>query len=341
MVSAGSKKKRVAVIGAGLQANRRLPAIQAHPKSEVSLIIDIVPSRAKRLAEGYGCPWGTDWTAAVKDKKIDSVVVLTYPDTHAAISRAALRAGKDVLCEKPLTRTEAQARQLVALAKSTGRILKCGFNHRHHPAIAEAYRLFQAGTIGRALFGRGRYGIGGRRGLATEWRSDPNIVSGGQLMEQGIHLVDLFRWFLGEFRTVTGMIATSHWPIAPLEDNGFALLTSRRGVIVSLHSSLTQWTNLFEFELYGARGSVTVTGLGGSYSVEQLRISRHDPDQPFSHQTIEFRGADESWTNEWQEFMAAVISRRSPLGNGTDGLKALQLVNAVYRAARTGRIVMV
>lgn len=329
------------MIGAGLQATRRLPAMSTDPQVELRIIIDTNADRARLLAQTYHCAWGTDWRQVIPDTKIDIVVVLTYPDTHAAITRAALRAGKDVLCEKPLTRTEKEAQELLALAKKTRRILKCGFNHRHHPAIAEAHRLFTQGIIGRPLFGRGCYGIGGRPGVEKEWRSNPQIVSGGQLMEQGIHLIDLFRWFVGDFSAVTGMVSAGLWPIAPLEDNAFAIMKNESGVMVSIHASLTQWINLFRFEIYGHKGSLTVEGLGQSYGVEKLRVSLHHPLKPFSHQTIEFRGADQSWQAEWREFMKAVQRRRQPLGNGYDGWKAMQVVNAIYKSSQTGRTIVV
>ncbi len=120
--------------------------------------------------------------------------------------------------------------------------------------MREAHKLFQAGRIGKPTFGRGRYGIAGREGLANEWRSDPKMSPGGQLMEQGVHLVDLFRWFVGDMAEVTGMMSTTHWPIAPLEDNGFLLMKSGGGVVCSVHASLTQWINLFELEVYGDKG---------------------------------------------------------------------------------------
>lgn len=328
--------KKVAIIGAGLQASRRIPAIVEEGSYEVALIIDRKKDRADKAAAALQCSSATDWRVAIKDSTLDAVVVLTYPDSHAAITIAALHAGKDVLCEKPLAKTVAQAAAMVKAARQNTRILKCGFNHRHHPAVQEAYRLYGAGKIGQAVFGRGRYGIAGRPGLEQEWRSNPKIVSGGQLMEQGIHLIDLFRWFLGDFHAVAGMVSTSFWPISPLEDNGFALLQGHSGAIVSVHSSLTQWINLFSFEIYGERGSLTVEGLGGSYGVEKLITSVHDPTGPFTTTATEYRGGDRSWHIEWQEFVQAVKARRQPLGNGEDGLRAMELVQAVYRAARTG-----
>lgn len=331
--------RRVAVIGAGLQAERRVPAILDDPTSRLAVIVDIVESRAEKLAQRCGASHGADWRQAVRNPDIDVVLVLTYPDSHADIAIAAMKAGKDVLCEKPLARTEPEARAMIETARETKRILKCGFNHRHHPAITEAYRLFTEGVIGRPVFGRGRYGIAGREGIEKEWRSDPKIVGGGQLMEQGIHLVDLFRWFLGDMATVAGMVSTSHWPIAPLEDNGFALLGTSDGTVVSIHASLTQWINLFHFELYGTKGSLTVEGLGGSYGVEKLMVSQHDPQGPFAHTVTEYRAGDRSWHTEWQEFVRAVETRTPPPGDGVDGLKAMEIVNAVYAAARTGQAV--
>jgi predicted dehydrogenase len=332
--------KKVAIIGAGLQAKRRSGPIADDPNFEVAVVVDRDEKKAKRLADPLGAAVATDWRVAVGDKNVDAVLVLTYPDTHAEIAIAALQAGKDVLCEKPLTRTEAEARALLDAAEKAGRTLKCGFNHRHHPAVLEAHRLFKSGLIGKPVFGRGRYGIGGRTGIETEWRSDPAIVSGGQLMEQGIHLVDLFVWFLGKVSRVTGFTSATHWPIHPLEDNGFALLQMQDGVVASIHSSLTQWTNLFEFEVYGEKGSLTVRGLGASYGVEELVVSQHDPTAPFSHKTIEYRGGDSSWKSEWEEFTRAIEERRQPLGNGQDGLTAMMIVNAVYSASKSGQAIV-
>jgi predicted dehydrogenase len=332
-------RRKVAIIGAGLQARRRSGPIVEDPGYEIAIVVDRDQKKAERLAGPLGAKAATDWRPVTRDPSVDVVLVLTYPDTHAEISIAALEAGKDVLCEKPLTRTETEARAVVDAAIRTGRTLKCGFNHRHHPAVTEAYRLFTSGLIGNAVFGRARYGIGGRPGIENEWRSDPAIVSGGQLMEQGIHLVDLFAWFLGKIRCVTGFTSTTRWPIRPLEDNGFALLQTQDGVIASVHSSLTQWTNLFEFEVYGAEGSLAVRGLGASYGVEELVVSRYEPTAPFSHKTIEYRGGDVSWKAEWEEFTRAIDEKRQPLGNGEDGLVAMQIVNAVYSAAATGQTV--
>ncbi len=330
--------KNVAIIGAGLQCKRRIQPILNDPEWNVSWIIDLDEKIAKEQAKQCSAQTSTNWEDAIKDSEVDAVLVLTFPDTHAEISITAMEAGKDVLCEKPLARTNKEAKTMVAVANKNKRILKTGFNHRHHPAILEAHKLFTEGIIGKPVFGRGKYGIAGRTGIQKEWRSDKNIVSGGQLVDMGIHLVDIFRWFMGDIVEVAGMRSTLHWPIK-VEENGFALMKSKSGAIASVHSSVTQWINTFEFELYGEKGSLTAQGLGGSYGVEKLIVNISDPNGPFAFNTIEFRGGDTSWNTEWVEFTNAIKTRKQPLGSGEDGYEALRIVHAAYEAGETGRYI--
>ncbi|TRZ41766.1 gfo/Idh/MocA family oxidoreductase [bacterium] len=327
---------RVAIIGAGLQGKRRAPVVKDWPGAELIIITSANDDSAKTLAAKMECEAGLGWENVVKRSDIDVVLVCTPPDLHAAISIAAMKSGKHVLCEKPLTRTVAEAEEMLVVAQTTGVTLKCGFNHRHHPAIWKAKQLCDQGGLGRLLFGRCVYGICGRPGYEQEWRADPGIVAGGQFMEQGIHAVDLFRWFFGDFQEATGFMTTSYFKAMPLEDNGFALLRAKSGAIASIHSSLTQWKNLFNLEIYGSDGYIRVEGLGGGYGNEKLIVGKRDFDAPFSEQVTEFRGDDRSWLEEWKEFVAAIQEKREPIGSAKDGLEALKLVYAVYEAARTG-----
>ena len=322
---------RVAIIGAGLQARRRAPIIQNWSGTELVIITAKSKDEAESLAGKLGCEAGEGWEMVVKRPDIDIVLVCTPPDIHAIISIAALRAGKHVLCEKPLTKTIPEAEQLIKTAQSTGLTLKCGFNHRYHPAIWKAKQLFDLGEFGTPIFGRCVYGICGRPGYENEWRANASIVSGGQFMEQGIHVVDLFRWFLGDFQRVTGFTSTKYFKISPLEDNAFALLQNKDGVIASIHSSLTQWKNLFHFEIFGSDGYFIVEGLGGGYGTEKLIVGKRDFNAPFTEEVTEYRGEDRSWFEEWKEFISAISEKRQPLGNGIDGLEAMKIVNAVYK----------
>jgi predicted dehydrogenase len=330
---------RVGIVGAGLQARRRGPVLANFHETALIVVSAVQRDHAAPLAAGLGCEAAEGWESVVDRDDLDALIVATPPHLHAQISIAAMKNGKHVLCEKPLARTLAEAREMVATAKETGRVLKCGFNHRHHPAIQQARRWFEEGRIGDPVFVRARYGIGGRPGYEREWRANPEVVSGGQLMEQGIHAVDLACWFLGGFSQVTAFAETNFWNIKPLEDNAFALYRTATGTIASIHSSLTQWKNMFSFELSGRDGYITVEGLGGGYATERVALGKRDFTAPFTEEVVEFRGEDRSWYDEWQEFVTAVNEGREPLGNAADGLEAMRLVFAAYESAKTGRTV--
>ena len=150
-------------------------------------------------------------------------------------------------------------------------------------------------------------------------------------MEQGIHAIDLSRWFLGEFNQVACFREAQYWPYGELEDNAFLLMRTSKGQVSSIHTSLLQWKNLFSFEIYGEDGFFEIEGLGGSYGVEKLHFCPKEYEKPFEVHTTEFRGADKSWLLEWKEFAAAVREGRQPLGNGNDGLEAMKLVFEAYR----------
>lgn len=300
--------RKVAVVGNGLQASRRIPAVG--DGWEVAMVLDRQD----------------DWHDCLRPD-IDAVMVLTWPDSHAEISIAAMEAGKHVLCEKPLARTLDEAREMVARSKVECRVLKCGFDKRHHPAIQQAFNMY----IGKPVYARGAYGIGRREGYDKEWRSDPSKVPGGQLMELGIHLVDLMRMFLGDMDVVGGATVGGE-----LERDGMMLMRAHCGAICSIHASLTMWRNTFEFEVGGTEATIRVEGLGGSYGVERLHVTKRGAG-PFATLTTEWRGSDVAWKEEWREFVRAVDNGSEPHGSGVDGLIAMKLVEDAYEADRRMR----
>jgi len=330
---------KIAIIGSGLQCKRRAPVIQQSPEDKLVIIASPTRAHAEGAAAAFGCEAATDWRKAVDRSDVDAVIVCTPPDVHAEISIAALRAGKHVLCEKPLTRTVAEAEEMLKVAKETKRTLKCGFNHRHHPAIWEAKKLLDRGDLGKPMFARCRYGICGRPGYEKEWRADPKRAAGGQFIEQGTHAIDLFRWFMGDIADVACMTSISYFTEQSMEDNGMAMFRMKSGSTASLHTSLTQWKNQFSFEVFGSDGYIVAEGLGASYGTETLAIGKRDFNAPFQDRVIEYRGGDISWRDEWKEFVAAIREGREPIGSGHDGLEAMRAGMAAYDAEKAGRVV--
>ena len=224
---------------------------------------------------------------------------------------------------------------MIQAARDAGRILKCGFNHRHHPAIWEAKQRLDRGDIGHPLFARCRYGICGRPEYENEWRADPTQAAGGQFLEQGTHALDLFRWFMGEANEIVCMTSRQYFTNQTLDESGMAILRMASGATASLHTSLTNWQNLFSFELFGDEGYLHAEGLGSSYGAETLSIGKRDFIEPFQDHVIQYRGGDISWRDEWKEFATAIRENRSPLGDGWDGFEAMRLALAAYESERT------
>ncbi len=322
----------VGIIGCGAIGSRRAAVAAKTGRSPVVIVADPQAFRAKEVAVAVGAAATDNWEEVLGHPDVQAVIVATPHNVLAPITLAALRAGKHVLCEKPMALNSREAEAVVEAARSTGRIVKVGFNHRHHPAIRRAHDFVREGVIGDVLFLRCRYGHGGRQGYEGEWRLDPQVSGGGELLDQGIHAVDLFRWFLGDLRVVGGVTANWVWR-APVEDNVFALFRSPRGQVASLHASWTQWRNLFSLEIFGDRGALVVEGLGRSYGTESLTVYRRQASGPPAEERIEFSGPDGSWEHEWDEFLAAIESGSPPPANAEDGLAALKLVEAVYECA--------
>ncbi len=327
---------KVGLIGAGLQGIRRAQALA--DKKDLVIIADADIARAKHLADEIGCLPTNDWQAVINRKDVEAVIICTPPHLHATMCLEALKHGQHVLCEKPLTRTVEGAREVIKAAQERDLRLKCGFNLRHHPAISEAKKWVEADAIGELMFIRCRYGIGGRLGYEKDWRMNPEISGGGQMMDQGMHVLDLARWFLGDFDSVFGSLQTSFYNI-PVEDNAFALLRTRTGQVAFIHVSWTQWKNLFSFEVFGQDGYISVEGLGGSYGTEKLIKGKRAPLEPFKEEITEFRGEDLSWREEWREFVTAIKENCEVQVGGYDGLQALRLAHAIYDAADKGHAV--
>ena len=330
-----------AIIGAGLMCKRRAPVLIESQESSLKVIASKNFSDAKAMANKFNCEATENWQDIVKRKDIDAIIICTPPHVHAEISIAAMQSGKHVLCEKPLTKTLSEAEEMVKTAEENGVILKCGFNHRHHPAISEGKKLVDEGKIGRTLFSRCIYGICGRPDYQTEWRADPNQAAGGQFIEQGSHAIDLFRWFLGDIKTVSCITSRLFFNEQPLDESGMAIFEAKSGATASLHTTLTQWKNHFEFEVFGDEGYIKIEGLGSSYGVEKLIYGKRDFNGPFENKITEYRRGDISWKQEWLEFTEAIKNNHQPLGNGTDGLAVMKIAVTAYESERLKKSLMI
>ncbi len=268
----------------------------------------------------------------------DCIFVCTPNRFTPDIVIAALDAGKHVFCEKPPGRTRDDVTRIIEAEKRNPSLkLKFGFNHRYHAGIQEAKRIVTSGRLGKILWIRGIYGKAGNKEMESEWRSDPELCGGGILLDQGIHMLDLFRFFCGDFTEIKSMCTTALWDIE-VEDNAFALLRDRQGRIAMLHSSSTQWKHRFNLEIYMSEGYLSVNGILSStrsYGDETISLARKQFDDGFAigkpREEIIYFDTDPSWELELEDFASAVIGNRPvDSGNSTDALAAMTMVHDIY-----------
>jgi predicted dehydrogenase len=319
----------VAIIGCGGIGRKRAEALAG---ARLVACADVRRERADVLARTIaGATAADDWRAAIERPDVDIVIVATTNNWLAEIARAAIEAGKHVLVEKPGAQSVAALDSVIDASQRCGSLVRVGFNHRYHPAVRQARGLVDAGAVGNLMFVRGRYGHGGRPGYDKEWRADPAMSGGGELIDQGVHLIDLSRWFLGDFTTVAGFAHTYFWQM-PVDDNAFLTLRTAREQTAFLHVSCTEWKNLFSFEIYGEQGKLHIEGLGGSYGVERLTHYRMLPEMGPPDTTIwEYPRGDQSWLLEFTEFLEDIRTGREPSTGLRDAREALVVVEDVYR----------
>jgi predicted dehydrogenase len=327
----------IGIVGCGLIGNKRLKAIGKDDRLVATCDSNL--ARAQQLAsQSAGAVATADWRELVKRDDVDLVVVATTNDQLAPVTLGAIQAGKHVLVEKPGARNAAEIEPVTKTARDafekSGVVVKVGFNHRFHPAFIKARELFDAGALGEMMFIRGRYGQGGRLGMEKEWRGNKTIAGGGEMLDQGVHLVDLSRWFLGEFAHVAGSVERYFWNWE-VEDNGFCHLKTGDGKTAWLHASCSEWKNLFSFEIYGKNAKLHIEGLGGSYGVERLAYYKMLPQMGPPETTIfEYPGEDRSWQVEWQHTVQCIQQKKQPIGNMDDALQTLRVIDRLYAASR-------
>ena len=324
---------RVAIVGCGLIGQKRSKALAG---CQLAVCADLAADRAQALARTVpGAEAVSDWRAVVARPDVDIVIAATTHNVLAEITLAAVEAGKHVLVEKPAARKAAELDAVIAAAGRKDVRVRVGFNHRYHRAFRKAREIADSGVLGELLYIRARYGHGGRIGYENEWRARPELSGGGELIDQGVHLIDLARWFLGDFAAVQGLAHTYFWQM-PVEDNGFMLLTTARRQVAFLHASCTEWKNLFSFEIFGRGGKLEIAGLGGSYGTERLTHYRMLPQLgPPETTSWEYPMADNSWEVEFAEFLDDIRLHREPAASLRDAQAALQVVEKVYELSRS------
>jgi predicted dehydrogenase len=322
-----------AVIGCGLIGKRRAMALEAcgvqvrllhDTNAATALDVQRSLTRQPRIAESVD--------DVLADPTVQLIVIATSHDALATIAATAVTNDRHVLVEKPAGRDLAGVAHVASLARERGVVVRVGYNHRFHPALLAAKEIVRSGQFGPVLNVRARYGHGGRLGYDREWRARREISGGGELVDQGSHLIDLTRYFCGDVELAFSELRTDFWNME-VEDNAFLALRTSAGAFAWLHASWTEWKNQFSFEIALRDAKVEIVGLGGSYGPERLVVYEMPPGLgPPDITTREWAPGDTSWAAEIRDVLRA-IAGESSIGAGIEDATAVfDVIDAAYSA---------
>lgn len=332
-----SNKLKAGIVGYGYMGKIRKTVIEEHPELELSGICD---ANLALTESDLRCRIHKEYQDLVKSD-IDIVFVCTPNAYSPEIIIHSLNNGKHVFCEKPPGLTVDDIRRIIETEDATKPLkLMFGFNHRYHPGVNEAKVLVDSGRFGKIISLRGVYGKSGGREFEKSWRNQRKISGGGILLDQGIHMLDLFRLFCGDFQEVKGFATTSYWNIGQLEDNAFAMMRNEQGQVAMLHSSATLWKHTFRLEVFLENGYFVISGLlskTGSYGRETLVVGKRQfEDETFAvgnpREEVTYFDRDISWISEVNDFVDCIINDK-PITNSSsdDALKVMELIDRIYK----------
>ena len=325
-----TKTIKAGIIGYGKMGRIRASALEQHGEAEVVSIFDSVEISAPYKIADHA-------DQVINNPEIDAVFVCTPNYLIKPLIIQSLNAGKHVFSEKPPGLDSVEVEEIREAETKSGCKLMYGFNHRHHQSIQRMKQIVDSGEMGRILWMRGRYGKEVDKSFFEGWRAKKELAGGGIMLDQGIHMLDLFLYLGGNFDEVHSLVSNLFWNIEGVEDNVFAIFrSSESGICASLHSTMTQWRYLFSLEVFLEGGSLILNGLktsSGAYGDEDLAIKRNTTGGGItSEERIVFH-VDTSWASEIEHFIGCICNdRQIEVGNSKDALNLMNLMDRIYES---------
>ena len=322
---------KIGIIGFGKMGQIRYNAIKELNAGEVIAISDPAPNSFPSGIENVS------HETLIDDPEIDIVIVSTPNYLNKELTIRSLNAGKHVFCEKPPCFTANEAQEVIEAEQRCRLKLMYGFNHRHHDSIIRMKEIIDNGELGKVLWLRGRYGKSVTEDYSSQWRAKKEYAGGGILMDQGIHMLDLFLHLSGDYDIVKAEVSNLYWKM-DVEDNAFVILKdSNSGRVASLHSTMTQWRHLFSLEIFLEKGYMVLNGLitsTMSYGEEVLSIARNRSAAPAASWQDEVKThyvTNNSWRYEMEHFFNAINDDTAvTIGTSKDALQLMTIMDKIY-----------
>jgi len=336
---------RFGLVGFGSIGRVRAQALARAGGSKLTAVYDENP--AARDSAPPGVRRFDSAQAMFASDSCDAVIISTPPNSHADLATRAMQGGKHVMVEKPIANTPDATALMLRTAQQTGRVLTVGFNHRYFKGVKRVRAAIESGEIGELRYVKAYAGHVGLPELRSPWMYDKQVMGGGTLMDNGIHVIDLMRFLMGDIAEVTASLPAPVWNVG-VEENAFVQMKGRNGAIGSLHSSWTAWQGYkFRIEAYGTDG-MALMSYAPMYS-QVVRVRR----TPSFGKTTErnFHAGDiirekafgwqrtviDTFVEEFADFGALVANAaaKTRIATGYDGASAVAIANAAYESAVT------
>jgi len=324
-----TKQLGFAVIGCGRMGKRRIQSVLDDPRTKLVCIADVLPLPAGSELASLPCPFFDNYRQVVDHPDVDVVVISVPNRWHREMAVAAMKAKKHVFCEKPLAQDPEEARLMVETARENGVTLKVGSNLRFFKNVLQAKELLDQGAIGETLFVRSWIGHSGWN--VGTWFSEKGMAGGGTFLDNGCHIMDVARWFVGDMKSAVGVVKTQLWDIKPLEDNGIGIFESVSGKTVLIHSSWTEWAGYMYMEIYGAKGYIRIDNRGKKSTLTLGNTKAEEKVFDYSAEP------PTSFNDEFKVYVANLLEGKTPTPTGEDGLKTVEMAWAVYESAGSGQ----
>jgi len=328
------KKIKTAIAGYGVVGKKRHFYLKQNPNFSVVAICD---QNKDNFDTKYHQINFFESYKKLLSMDLDAVFICMSNDMAAEVTIAFLKNNINVFCEKPPARNLKELKKVIIQEKKNPNIkLMYGFNHRYHDSVQEALKIIKSNKLGKIINIKGSYGKSQLITFnQTTWRTKRSIAGGGVLLDQGIHIVDLIRLFIGEIIEVKSFISNNFWKF-DVEDNAYAILRTSKNVYAIIHSSATQWRHRFNLEINLTKGSLILEGIlsgSKSYGEEKLTIVQANPfkDNGNPKEKIIKYVNDPSWKKEIQNFADTLIKNHSVvLSSSRDAINCMKVIYLIY-----------
>ena len=332
---------KVGIAGYGVVGKRRRRCVDINPHLKLVAICD--RTFDQKFSHEDDLYKFSDYRDML-NQDIDIIIICLTNEIAPVVTKEALRCGLHVFCEKPPGRDLSDITMVIAQERKNPELkLMYGFNHRYHDSVKDALNLIERGSLGKIINLKGIYG---KSQLVTfdqpDWRTKREVAGGGVLLDQGIHMVDLMRLFAGDFTEIYSFISNNHWGF-DVEDNAYALMRTKEGVIGMLNSSATQWRHRFNLDINLEKGSVILSGIlsgSKSYGAETLTVVKAEPgkDNGDPMEQVTRYNHDPSWEKEIEVFVNSIRNNiKIDSGSSNDAFQTMKHVYSIYYSDKEWR----